>query len=186
MTGIIIIGAREVNIPAQLHLTHQVRHEGPLITLSASYRPYVQRYEVTNFTLQRGKFPITGGTLRHTAVRAITSEVLTLAILEENRQLNRTSALLTFFKGTYGRALNPFDQQDPSSWLLQNASVVFTLARLTHTFPVRAIERCFGITYRDAQRWVRLARRRGFLPEPGTLQPLLPANLMGEKEAVAA
>ncbi len=135
----------------------------PSTRVALAYSAQTGAYEAYDVHLDGPYAHIKGRTLRGTPLRQIVREKLPEALLEHNAHLATVPAVKTFFLGTTGRAVSKKSQRQPSTEQLQNAATVFTLARLTQNFPIRAVQRCFALEYRDAQRWVRLARRHNLL-----------------------
>lgn len=152
-----------IDAPAFVTVDHPGSPEDPMVRITLALNATRDLYTATEVSIQHPFVPINGKVTRSTPVRRLIAELLPPKLAEANPELMKRAPLKTFVKGTTGRRPAQKIVDSPQTAQLIDAALVFTMARMSHNFPVRAVQRCFALDYAQAQRWVRLARRQGLL-----------------------
>jgi hypothetical protein len=146
-----------------VHLNVQGSIDRPTVKIRAIHNESKGVYANASLTAEHPVVAITStllskmklGSLRNTALRA--------ALAEQNVELAKRAPVKSYFKGTAGRAVAEKARLAPTDEHLENAALVYSLARLVGDYPVHAVARCFSLEHTDAKRWVALARKNGDL-----------------------
>lgn len=152
-----------ITTPQFLHLNVQGSVDRPAVALRVVHDEHKGVYTNASLSVEHPVVAITPtrlskmrlGSLRNTALRA--------ALGEKNAELAKRGPVKSFFKGTAGRAVAEKARLEPTAEHLENAALIYRLARLVGDFPVNAVARCFSLEHEDAKRWVSLARKNGEL-----------------------
>lgn len=130
----------------------------PQIEVAVHFDSALMKYLVTSAEFSHPINPITSTRLRKTRFATLVAHQLREELRPDNVDMIAAhTPIKRFFTGSKGRTKSS-SEHSPSLAHLQQAAAVFTLARAAGFFPVRAVERCFGISYHSAKRWVRAAR----------------------------
>lgn len=135
----------------------------PTIRATATYDTELRRYVNASVAFEHSLQAVSSTAIRGVPIHRRISNVERELLREANPALLTRGPVKTYFRGTAGRKVSAHHAVHPSDDQLENAAIIFHLASVIRDAPVRAIERCFSITYKQAQRWVRLARRKGIL-----------------------
>lgn len=155
--------AHLVNLPSYMHIQIAGSLLDPSIEATASFHPTLRRYVNSSFQVDHPQLEISSTTIRKVPIHRQLSRAQRDILAEANPQLMNRAPVKSYFRGTTGRAVSKLNAHLPTDAQLENAAIIFHLAASIRDTPVRSVERCFNITYRDAQRWVRRARRLGVL-----------------------
>lgn len=153
----------EITTPSFLSVSVSPAPMGPTVRITASYSRHEAKYVASSITVEHPLEAVTGRTLRTTRLRALMVEGLREQLREANTELLDQAPVKTYFRGTRGRAVSEKTRLDPTLAQLVDAGTVYQLASSIGDFPIKAIERCFSLDNRDAQRWMRQVRRQGLL-----------------------
>lgn len=156
--------SQEIQFPDLLSVTAKRDAGSPTFSARLSYDATTGRYRPFGVSLDGFADPVKGRDLRTMPMARLIADQLRPQIEEANPQLLTVPAVKTYFKGTRGRKVATGIAQKPSFDKLEEAALVFTLAKAVGDFPVRAVERCFALEYAQAKRWVRKARKLEIIP----------------------
>lgn len=149
--------AYSIVTPTVLSLAPKVAAADPQLLITATYNSTLDKYHAVSVSFEHPMTPINSTVVRKTRLATLMAFELRSIIREPNKDLESIPAVKKFFTGSTGRTPAAM-AASPSPAKLQEAGLVFRLAHLCGFFPVKAVERCFGISYRDAKRWVRATR----------------------------
>lgn len=123
------------------------------------------RYAATSVVVEHPISPVVTTDLASSAVRRSIAESLRQPLLDANPQLATIPAVQTWAKGSghRGRRLAASHAKMPTAMHLQHAATVVSLERIVGGFAIRTMERCMGIDYPTAKRWMRILRRMGYI-----------------------
>lgn len=152
-----------IETPSYLNLSISNGPAEPSLAITAVWESKMLKYTAGKVTLEHPMIPITAGLLRKLPLRRLMAAALTKELATANEALNHRAPIKTFFKGSQGRPASAKIAAEPTTEHLVNTALVFQLAHATGVAPIRSVERCLGIEYKDAQRWVRLARQGNIL-----------------------
>lgn len=152
-----------IETPTYLNLTVSSDPMAPSLSVTAVWDSQMLKYTAGKVTLEHPLTPITAGLLRKLPLRRLMAAALNKELAAANEDLSRRAPVKTFFKGSQGRPASAKIAAEPTIEHLINTALVFQLAHATGVAPVRSVERCLGIEYKDAQRWVRRARQASLL-----------------------
>lgn len=155
--------AHLVNLPPYMTISITGSLLDPAIDATASYDAALRRYTNTSFQMEHPQIEISSTAIRKVPIHRRISLAQRDILADANSQLMSRPPVKSYFKGTTGRAVSKANALVPTDSQLETAAVIFHLAAAIRDTPVRSVERCFNITYRDAKRWVRRARRLGIL-----------------------
>ncbi|MCY1718570.1 hypothetical protein OVA26_16660 [Microbacterium sp. SL62] len=150
-----------INTPAFLKLTPTVPKGSPAVRINAMFDQRAGSYATANLTVESPVESITPTRLAKMRLGALRRDALRLQLGEENAVLARRAPVKSYFRGTPGRAVAEKARLEPTPEHLENAGLVYRLARIVGDYPVQAVSRCFGLEVADAHRWVRLAKKTG-------------------------
>lgn len=153
----------EIEAPIFITVEHPGSPEDPMVHISVALSADRSVYAPTEVRIEHPFVTINGTVVRSTPVRRLLSELLPQKLAETNPELMKRAAVKTFVKGTTGRRPAQKIIEHPGTAQLVDTALVFTMARMTSNFPIRAVQRCFALDYRHARRWVAAARRQGLL-----------------------
>lgn len=153
----------QIHTPAFLQLDIPGSRTSPSIEIKAIWQPYERRYTAGQVTFEHPAVPITSTRLRKARLHTTMATALRTQLSEANPELLKRAPAKTFFKGTVGRTAGAKVAADPTDEHLVNAALVFNLAKAVGEPAVRSVERCMGLDYSTARRWVTIARKNGFL-----------------------
>lgn len=150
-----------VETPSMLTVQVPGDEASPTVTVLASYNAALGRYAAASVFVEHPFAEVRSSVLRRTPVRRILAEGLRPQLLEANPALGRDRAVKAWAAGKNGRRPAAKQVASPDAAHLASAAAVLSLERTVGGFPVRAVERAFGIERADAARWVRLVRKEG-------------------------
>lgn len=140
-------------------------NDGTTVIVALAYHRDSRRYRMQNITVTDIFRPIS-----YTDVRSMNLRSALIPKIRQQLADNTRTALLdqglvkgplqSFFTGNAGRPIAAAAAADPSSTHLDTAAAIHVLATSCGEYPVKAIERCFGISRTDALRWMRRVRPR--------------------------
>lgn len=148
-----------IETPAYLNLTVNPDPMAPSLSITAMWDDQLLKYTAGKVALEHPMTPITAGLLRRLPLRRLMATALNKELAAVNKTLTQRTPVKTFFKGSQGRPTSAKIAAEPTVEHLINTALVFQLAHATGVAPIRSVERCLGVQYKDAQRWVRLARQ---------------------------
>lgn len=152
-----------ITTPQFLHLNVQATLDRPAVKIRVVHDEHKGVYLNNTLTVEHPVVAVTPTLLSTMRLGSLRRDALRTALGEHNAELSRRAPVRSFFKGSAGRAVAEKVRRDPTAEHLENAAVVYRLARLTGDYPVQAVERCFGLQRADARRWVALTRKNGAL-----------------------
>lgn len=155
--------AHLVNLPPYMNINIDGSLLDPTIDATASYDTTMRRYVNSSFQIEHPQIEISSTAIRRVPIHRRISLAQRDILADANVHLMNRAPVKSYFKGTTGRAASRANALSPTDVQLENAAVIFHLAASIRDTPVRSVERCFNISYSDAKRWVRRARRLGVL-----------------------
>lgn len=153
----------DITTPQFLHLDVKATPELPSVKMRVIHDARRGIYAPASIALEHPMVPVTPTLLTKMRLGTIRRDALRAALAEANSELSQRSVVRTYFKGSSGRPVSEKARETPSAEHLENAALIYLLARLVGDFPVRAVARSFGLEHSDAKRWVQLARKSGQL-----------------------
>jgi hypothetical protein len=152
-----------ITTPQFLHLNVKATADRPSLTVRVIHDARNGIYTNGSLALEHPSVAVTPTLLSKMRLGTLRRDALRTALGEANPELSKIPAVKSFFKGSAGRAVAEKVRLDPTTEHLENAALIYRLARLVGDFPVQAVGRCFGLEKVDAQRWVALAKKNGEL-----------------------
>ena len=152
-----------VNLPRHLDVLSMGDLFTATIQASVHYDDALRRYHNASVIIEHPVQPVSSTSIRKIPIHRRISLATRDLLRESNQSLLSRAPVKTYFKGTQGRKVSQKVAGTPTRQHLEDAAVIFHLAASIRDMPVRSIERCFGITYKQAKRWVRIARREQIL-----------------------
>lgn len=152
-----------VNLPISLNAYAPGDLLTPTVQAAALYDTELRRYINSSVVIEHPLAAVTSTSIRKIPIHRRISLSLRDLLAEHNDQLMTRRPVKTYFKGTHGRRVSAKIAENPTQAHLEDAAIIFHLAASIRDTPVRSVERCFGITYDQAKRWVRIARREQIL-----------------------
>lgn len=152
-----------IETPTYLNLTVNPDPMAPSLSVTAMWDSELRKYIANKVALEHPMIPITAGLLRKLPLRRLMAAALSKELLTVNKELSKRIPVKTFLKGSQARPASAKIIAEPTTEHLINTALVFQLAHATGVAPIRSVERCLGVEYKDAQRWVRLARHASIL-----------------------
>lgn len=153
----------EITSPQFLHLNVPATVERPDVKIRVIHDERKGVYVNASIAVEHPMVAVTPTLLSKLKLGSLRKDALRAALGELNVQLAARAPVKSFFKGTAGRAVAEKARLEPTAEHLENAVVIFRLARLVGDYPLLAVARCFSIEHADAKRWVALARKNGEL-----------------------
>lgn len=120
------------------------------------------RYVPASVSLSHPFEPIKGLHLHRTSVRRLVADGLRPQIVAANPGIDQIPAVKVWAQGEahHARTLAKALRDAPNPTLLTAAEVVLALETIVGGLkPIRTVQRCMGIEYDDAKRWVKQIRR---------------------------
>jgi hypothetical protein len=155
--------APKITTPQFLHLNVQGTTDRPTVKIRVIHNARAGIYAAASLTAEHPVVAITPTRLSKMKLGALRRDALRAALGEENLELAKRAPVKSFFKGTAGRAVAEKARLTPTTEHLENAALVYRLARLVGDYPVHAVARCFSVDHAVAKHWVVLARKNGDL-----------------------
>lgn len=152
-----------INTPPIVDLTIAATLERPAVTIKTILNATVGVYANAAVTVTHPVVAVTPTLIAKMRLGALRRDALRVALGAHNEELASRPAVKSYFRGSTGRAVSEKARLDPSAEQLENAALIYRLARLAGDFPVQAIARSFNLEHPDAQRWAALARKNGDL-----------------------
>ena len=152
-----------ITTPQFLHLNVPGTIDRPSVKIRVIHNESTGVYANASLTAEHPMVAITPTLLSKMRLGAIRRDALRAALGEENAELAKRAPVKSFFKGTAGRAVAEKARLVPTAEHLENAALVYRLARLVGDYPVQAVARSFSLEHDDAARWVAIARKNGAL-----------------------
>ena len=152
-----------ITTPQFLHLNVQGTIDRPSVKIRVIHNERTGVYANASLTAEHPTVAITPTLLSKMKLGALRRDALRVALGEQNTDLSTRAPVKSFFKGTTGRAVAEKARVTPAAEHLENAAIVYRLARLVGDYPVQAVARCFSLEHADAARWVAIARKNGAL-----------------------
>lgn len=153
----------EITTPQFLHLTVNGTAERPAVTIRAVHKKALGCYVNASVSVEHPMLAVTPTRLAKMRLGALRREALRTSLAEANPELSRLAPVKSFFKGTTGRTVAERARLAPTNEHLENAALIYRLAKLVGDFPIQAVARSFGLERDDAARWVAVARKRALL-----------------------
>lgn len=154
-----------IDTPDFLHLSVKGSATEPTRTIEAAWTVPLGRYTAASVTVASPMNPVLTPDLARSAVRRTIAAGLRAPLLEANPHLAGIAAVDAWVRGDGHRArrIAASRAKHPDAALLEQAALVVRLERIVGGFAVRTMERCMGINYPTAKRWMGLLRRRGMV-----------------------
>jgi hypothetical protein len=152
-----------ITTPQFLHLNVPATIDRPAVKIRTIHDARKGVYTNASLAVDHPVVAITPTLLSKLKLGTLRKDALRGALAEQNAELTKRAPVKSFFKGTAGRAVAEKSRLEPTPEQLENAAVVFRLARLVGDYPIQAVARCFSLEHVDAKRWVALARKNAHL-----------------------
>lgn len=152
-----------ITTPQFLHLSVPATMERPSVRIRVIHNEQTGSYVNVSLAVEHHTVAVTPTRLAKMRLGALRRDALRTALGEENGELAKRAPVKSFFKGTTGRAVSEKIRLAPTAEHLENAALIYRLARLVGDFPIQSVARSFGLEPVDAQRWVAIARKSGEL-----------------------
>lgn len=152
-----------INTPQFLHLDVRATPEVPSVKMRVIHDEGRGVYVPASISLEHPTVAVTPTLLAKMRLGAVRRDALRTELSEKNVELTQRAAVKSYFKGSTGRAVSDKVRLVPTEEHLENAAVIYRLARLVGDFPVQAVARSFGLDHADAKRWVTQIRRSGLI-----------------------
>lgn len=152
-----------ITTPEFLHLNVQGSIDRPTLKVRVIHNESKGVYVNASISAEHPMVAVTATLLSKMKLGALRNTALRAALAEQNIELSKRAPVKSFFKGTAGRAVAEKAHLDPTPEHLENAALVYRLARLVGDYPVQAVARCFSLEPAAAKHWVTLARKNGVL-----------------------
>lgn len=152
-----------ITAPQFLHLNVQATTDRPAVKIRVIHDERKGIYTNGSLAVEHPVVAVTPTLLGKMRLGSLRNDALRIALCEQNGELVKRAPVKSFFKGSNGRAVAEKVRLDPTVEHLENAAIVYRLARLVGDYPVQAVARCFSLEHTDAKRWVALARKSGSL-----------------------
>lgn len=152
-----------ISTPSLLNLSVQASQDRPSVKIRVTHDARRGVYVTSSLALEHPAVAVTPTLIGKLRLGGVRRDALRAALSEANAELTGRAPLKSYFRGSTGRAVSDKVREDPSAEHLENAALIYRLARLVGDFPIRAIARSFSLEPADAQRWVGMARRSGVL-----------------------
>lgn len=152
-----------ISTPKFLNLSVAATIDRPAVKIKAVHDDRTGRYVNASIAVEHPMVAVTPTLLSKMRLGTVRRDALRVALGEANGELARRAPVKTFFKGTAGRTVSDRVRLEPTPEHLENAALIYRLARLVGDFPVQAIGRSFGLEPEDAKRWAATARQEGVL-----------------------
>ena len=153
----------EITTPQFLHLNVQGAIDRPNVAIRVMHDQKTRTYVNVSVSVESPMVAVTPTRIAKMRLGTLRRDALRAALGEANVELAKTAPVKTFFKGTAGRPVAEKARLAPTAEHLENAALIYRLARLVGDFPVQAVSRVFGLEKVDASRWVASAREQGIL-----------------------
>lgn len=157
------MSAPAIMTPQFLPLTVAATPERPSVTIRTMHDERNGVYVNHSLALEHPVVAVTPTLLSKMRLGALRRDALRAALGEQNSELAKRPPVKSYFKGSAGRTVAEKARREPTAEHIENAALVYRLARLVGDYPVHAIARCFGLEHTDAKRWVAIAKKNGAL-----------------------
>lgn len=152
-----------INTPQFLHLNVPGTLDRPSVKIRVIHDERKRSYVNASLAVEHPAVAVTPTLLSKMRLGTLRRDALRVALGEHNPELSGRAPVKSFFRGTTGRAVSEKARLEPAAEHLENAAVIYRLARLVGDYPIQAVARCFSLDPTDAARWVALARKNGEL-----------------------
>lgn len=130
------------------------------LTVTAAYSHDEDRYIASSVEVSNPMAPVKAADLRSLGLRKMMDRQLREELKKANPELLDRAAVKAFLNSKKGRPIAKKNHRKPTSQQIEDAEIVFRLARMTGAFTVISLAQSFGISYVDARRWADRIRRR--------------------------
>lgn len=151
----------DIKTPVVLNTT--ATGEFGAISIKAMHDSRLEKYTTVSIGIENPMAAVTPTGIRRIRLGSIRSDALRKQLMEANPDLLDAPAIKSYFAGTNGRAAAKKTHLSPSAEQLEVAATIFKLARLVGDYPIKAVQRCFGLEHAVARFWVNRARSQGVL-----------------------
>lgn len=152
-----------VKLPDFLSVSVQGDLFNPSIEALSGWDNDLQRYINRSVEISHPGFGVSSTVIHRIPIHRAISLAQRDLLRDINPDIIKISAVKSYFRGTTGRAVSAKIAKNPDDLHLENAAIIFHIAAAIRDKPIRSIERSFNITYDQAKRWVRIARRKNIL-----------------------
>lgn len=135
----------------------------PTRTIEASWTTSLGRYTAASVTVASPMSPVRTDDLARSAVHRSIAAGIREQLLAANPQLEDRRYQVWADPAKRARTIRATWAERPTDQLLAEAATIVALERIVGGFAVRAIERCMGVDYATAKRWMGILRRRGLV-----------------------
>lgn len=153
----------EITTPRFLHLNAPAAADRPTVSFRVAHNERAGTYVPVAVTIEHPMIPVTPTRITKLRLGTLRRDALRASLAEANPELSRIAPVKSFFKGSAGRAVAERVRVEPTAEHLENAALIYRLAKLVGDFPVVSVARSFGLERDDAARWVAAARKAGAL-----------------------
>lgn len=153
----------DINFPPMIQLEVPGSPTEPTVLVNAYFDQGARRYLANQVEIAHPFVAVTSTWINRLRLRSAMAQALRPHLETANLSLLSRPGAKRFFHGSTARPRKASYAVSPDRMALDDAALVFTLARATGDFPVLAVQRCLGIDRTDAQRWVRTLRSSGLL-----------------------
>lgn len=133
------------------------------VSIKAMHEAKTGRYTTVSLGVENPMSPVTPTGIRRIRLGELRSNALRQELLAQNPELTEVPAIKTYFSGKTGRTAAKKTHLEPTDEQLETASAIFRLARLVGDYPIKAVQRSFGLEHPIARLWVNRARTGGHL-----------------------
>lgn len=136
----------------------------PSLDLTYSHDKARQRYMPVSVKVENPMSPFTMTAMKQMRVHGLSMPKLREELINQhNADLLSRAPIKSYVKGAKGRAVAQKSHQNPTDAQLTDAALIYSLAKVVRDFPIKAVERSFGLDHDDARNWLKLARKKGLL-----------------------
>lgn len=135
----------------------------PSLDITFSFDKASAKYLPASVKTENPMQPFTVTTMKKMPVHRLALPHLRRAIADANPELVKRPAVKSYVKGTSGRTVSAKAQTNPLEQNLTDAAAVYSMASVIRDFPIKAVQRCFGLDNTQARYWLKEARLRRIL-----------------------
>lgn len=144
------------NVPGDL--------QTPSLDVTFSHDKAQQRYMPVSVKIENPMSPFTVTAMKKMRVHRLSMPKLREQLINQhNTDLLSHAPIKAYARGKDGRAIAQKAHLNPSEQQLTDAVLIYGLASAIRDFPVKAIEKSFGLDNDEARNWLKLARKKGML-----------------------
>lgn len=153
-----------INTPPFLVVTVPGDLETPSLDVTFSHDKAKRRYMPVSVKVENPMSPFTVTAMKKMRVHNLAMPKLREELGTHNADLLGHAPVKSYFKGSKGRAVAQKSHENPTDAQLTDAALVYSFAAAVRDFPIKAVERSFGLDNDQARNWLKLARKKGLMP----------------------